>query len=151
MKFQAGTARASAVPGVVAAVALDIEPTLVGDGSKVAHAVQNAHDHACGFACLIVDGVGPVEDHTQVPPELSPFRMSQRVCQQSLARSVQLVQEPGSGRLRSSLGNIRPDFRQILFGAVGYLERAANSCFPRAMMRSASKVLTRPAATSTKP
>lgn len=70
-----------------------------------------------------------------------------------LAIGLDLVDEPRCGRLRGFGRNVKPDFGEVGFGCVGQAEgeRSDSSFLPRAMILSASKSFTRPAATSANP
>lgn len=128
-----------------------VKAALISNRAQITRTVQDANNRHHALVRPIVDGIGTVENDTQVRCKLPTFRVRQRKRQQPLASRVQLSQETARDGLRGFLRDVRPDFRQILFGTLGQAERAANSFLPRLMMRSASKALTRPAATSARP
>lgn len=125
---------------------------MLRDRGGVARAMQDADDNDLRLAANVIDGVIALKRHAQTARQAIARRPRHREVQQASACRPDLVEERGRGGLRI-LGDESPDFGQVGFRRIGQTERErlANSFLPRAMMLSASKSFTRPAATSDRP
>ena len=122
---------------------------MLGHSRGVARTMEDADDYELAFVMKVIDGVVAGE----ADAKLFARRAGHRETTERLAIALDLVYEPVRCRFGSFDGDVKPDFGEVGFGRVGQAEgeRSANSFLPLAMMRSASKSFTRPAATSAKP
>jgi hypothetical protein len=114
---------------------------------------QDTNNHELTFIVHVVDGIIAREADPQAGRKTGTCRCGKREMKQWLAIGLDLVDEPRCGRLRGFGRNVKPDFGEVGFGCVGQAEgeRSDSSFLPRAMILSASKSFTRPAATSANP
>ena len=126
---------------------------MLGQSRGVARAVQDANDHKLALVMHVIDSVVTREADTKPGRKIFAGRSGQGKVPERLAITLDLVDEPVRSRLRSFDGKVKPDFGEVGFCRLGQAEgeRSANSFLPLAMMRSASKSFTRPAATSARP
>ena len=126
---------------------------MLGQNSGVARAMQDANDHKLALVMHVIDGVIAGETDAQARRKMLTRGRGERKMPQRLAIAFDLVNEPPCRRLGGFDGNVEPNLREVGFCRVGQAEgeRSANSFLPRAMILSASKSFTRPAATSANP
>jgi len=126
---------------------------LVGQSGGIARAVQDTNNHKLVLVMHVIHGVVAGEGDSEAWRKMLARGACQREMPQRFAVALDLVDKAFGDRFGGFDGDIKPNLGKIGFGGVGQAEgeRSANSFLPRAIIRSASKSLTRPAATSARP
>ncbi len=131
----------------------NIKAALVGQSCGVARAVQDTNNHKFGLVMHIIHRMITGEGDAETGRKMLARGAAQGEMPERFAVALDPVDEAFRCRFGSFDGDIKPNLGKVGFGGIGQAEgeRSANSFLPRAMIWSASKSFTRPAATSARP
>jgi hypothetical protein len=115
--------------------------------------MQDTNDHDLSLIAQEVNRIISRETDAQARRNILTRGRGVGEMTQRLAIILDFIDQTVRSRFRGFDSNVEPDFGEVSLGRVGQAEgeRSANSFLPRAIMRVASKSLTRPAATSASP